>query len=79
MALLIGDIGFDLFGRDPWCVGREVGQVDLPDRKGGELAVAQDGDVDLAPVDVLFRDGVGSEFLVDELDPLAQLLIAGDH
>ena len=63
-------------------IGRAIGQVledQLPGRQHAKSPVTDQSDVELAAADELLDDSVGLDLFVDELDPLAQLVVVFDE
>src|SRR4029453_6484037 len=64
--------------RDPLAVRWHVREEKLPDRQRLKRLIADQADVQLAPFDVLLDDGGCADALMDERDPLLQLVVALD-
>ena len=68
----------DLFGGDRIVALGQIAEFQFPDRQHAQAFVAQNADIDLAPLDILFGNGIGLDALVDEGNALGELFVIVD-
>ena len=77
-ALLIVGIVFDFLGGDcPSTLGH-VAEFELPHRQHPQPVIAEDPDIELTPLDILFGDSGSANSLMNEADALCELFVGVD-
>src|ERR1700733_13727656 len=77
-ALLIVGVVFDFLGGDRPSALSHVAEFEFPHRQHSQPVVAEDPDIKLAPLDILFGDSGSADPLMNEADALCELVVGVD-